>query len=232
MRTYQAVIVKEERMNNLLNQCGTTISEYWKFSKEIEKIANEAYKKNDEIITLPFDVELVAKELGFDVEWVDKWQNDRFSIKEWGYLTNKRLRISRKICYKDKRWTIAKAIAMDYLGVQTTMITNPFFIDADFTGLTTADLLAILTLLPISLYKKELDYFYKAGRFEDWLTGNFDGNKFLTYLCNKSQICMFHLSVGYHILTQMLCFERQKRFRDNGCDIQKFQEDEYEDIYY
>lgn len=45
MRTYQAVIVKEERMNNLLNQYGTTISEYWKFSKEIEKITNEAYKK-------------------------------------------------------------------------------------------------------------------------------------------------------------------------------------------
>ncbi len=45
MRTYQAVIVKEERMNNLLNPYGTTISEYWKFSNEIEKIANEAYKK-------------------------------------------------------------------------------------------------------------------------------------------------------------------------------------------
>lgn len=192
-----------------------TLCKYWEFSKEMEKILQE----NGEI-RLPININSIAQKLGFDIIVMDE-----ISDRCYGYLSQKEILVSSKLSYKEKRWTIAKSIALQYWGKSGMIpITNPFFVACDINAFT-ADSFTILILLPVSLFKKELSE-YKSKVQE------FDGNKYLEHLCNCSQIPMFHLSMGYHIINQMLCFQRQKAFEKVGYDITKFQKDEFENIYF
>lgn len=200
-------------MNNLLNEHETILCEYWEFSNKMEKILHDI-----EEVRLPIDMTLVARKLGFNVISYKETSNELY-----GYVKEKEIRVSSNLFYKKQRWTIAKAIAMHHLG-KSGDIVNPFLVNYDIDTVT-ADSLAILIVLPISLFKKDLSE-YKSN------VDCFDGNKYLDSLCNRAQISMFHLSFGYHILTQMLCFQRQKAFREVRYDITKFEKDEFENIYF
>lgn len=207
-------------MNNLLDQF-SRLQEYWDISDKTEEILHDIYQKDFQKFQLPIDLDLVAKEFGFNV----KFKN--FDTYTYGFISpEKHILVSPNIYYKEKRWVIAEAMVMHYLGI-TGSILNPFLVKSNI-DLVAVDTIATFILLPISLFKKDLSQYRATVNY-------FDGNQYLEHLCNCSQIPMFHLSFCY-LINIMLCFQRQTEFKDSGYDVIAFQEkyenNEFENIFF
>lgn len=214
-------------MNNRLDDFGVLFRQYWKFSDEINKKMRHIYEEElGRKVELPIDIEEVAKKLGFYIS------SEIFPCnKIYGFLEKKTISVSSKISYKEKRWVIAQAIGIRQLDKSNSIhvIQNPLLVKQNIDTII-SDAVALLILLPIPLFKEELSEYIsdlETSKYE------LDIMEYFQTLSDRSQIPIIPLSFGYHLITQMLCFQRQQAFKDCGYDINKsVQEDKYENIFY
>ncbi len=213
-------------MNNFMNYFNETMSKYWQFSDETQKILQDIYQKNHMTLELPIDVKFVARELGFKIEKsiVNSIVNSN-GIHSNSFLSNKTLFMDSNLSYKEQQFLVAKAIIVDLFFTSSLYsFSNSFLIHNNIDSFI-ADIGAILILLPIPILKKELSEYITL--YQD----SFNGNKFIEYLSIRTQVPLFQISFGYHVLTQMICYKRQKEFMDAKYDVTKVPNDEFEDIF-
>lgn len=199
-------------MKNLQNKSvEDLLGELWDFSEKTEKLLDQFGETR-----LPIGIKDIAIELGFDIE------TEELGERDYGVVAHKTILVNRKLKYKEQRWVIAKAVA-HFLNVskqkeEVVSIPNPFFISNNLDEFY-SDALAMLLLLPISIFKQEV-------------SKNIDNSDLLQHLSDISQIPLFRLSIGYQLINQMLCFQRQKTFKECNYDITKFPFEPYENIFF
>lgn len=209
-------------MNNEIDV--TIMREYQKFSNETEKMLRDIYEERDiKNLSLPIDIEGVAGKLGFNIVINDIRLLGRLAL----LIGGKNIVISTGISYKEKRWVIAKAIALQHFGQSDAIIENSPFVPSTINGFST-DVFAMLLLLPISLFKQKFSEHVAAVT---QLQYEFCRDQFLEHLTNISQIPTYHVSFAVHLISQMLAVQRQQAFKDVNYDISQYQEDEFENIY-
>lgn len=203
---------------NNLSQQKNKLEKYYREECEIEAYYQSTYgiQQYRDCVKLPIDIKFIAKQQGYRIEYDNHPTNSK--LMGYVYPIPKVIVLYKTLSYKEQRWTIAKAIHLK----KTTAIANPLFLHM---GDMDSDIHALLSLLPISLFKAELSKYIET-------TEVFDINDFLEKLSNISQIPLFHLAYGYPLLSQLICFERQKEFAKVDYDITKVTKDEFENIFY
>ena len=198
-------------MNSYLNKStGDLLEELWKFSKQTEKMFEK--------VSLPIDIVEFARKLGFEIVYDEIAQTEQ---QTFGVATPKEIHVNKNLKYKEQRWAIAKAMAY-FLNNSNQkemlfFVQSPYFVSDNVDEFYT-DVMAILLLLPITLFKQEVSKYI-------------DRDDLLQRLSDISQIPIFQLSIGYQFIKQMLSFKRQKDFEECHYDVESFTVDEYENIY-
>lgn len=105
-------------MNNFMNYFNETMSKYWQFSDETQKILQDIYQKNHMTLELPIDVKFVARELGFKIEKsivnsIGNSIRNSNGIHSNSFLSNKTLFMDPNLSYKEQQFLVAKAIIVD-----------------------------------------------------------------------------------------------------------------------
>lgn len=201
-------------MKDFLNKnAEALLCEFWDFSEKTEKLLEQLGIK----VSLPINIREVARKLGFDISY------NVFSDEEnpvFATSTPKTINLRLHLTHKEERWAIAKAVSYFLInsGSQEIIHTcNPFFVSCNIDEFY-LDAFAILLLLPISLFKKEV-------------SKNIGKSDFLQRLSDQTQIPVFQLSIGYQLIKQMLCFQRYKAFEECDFDVTKVPVEQYEEIF-
>lgn len=210
-------------MNNWQNKnFETLLVEFVAFSKEIEILV----KKLNIKLNVPFNIEELARKLGISID-----EHHHIIGKSWGYFSNNSATLKNNICYKDKRWLIAKIVANHIKDITklSNALCNPCFVYNHMDDFY-LDALASLLLVPISIFKHELSTYISDNRHKDKVE-ILTSNDFIEYMSDRFQVPIFQLSITHRLICQILCFERYKEFEKYNFDITKVPLDSYEIIF-
>ena len=207
-------------MKDYLNQnTNALLEEFWKFSKETEKMIEE--------MSLPIIIGDYVEKLGLNVVYDELYLFDQ-NKRDFGMISTKTIYVNPNISYKEQRWVIAKAVAIflndyntengDILGEGIFSIGNPFLVSRNVEEFY-LDSLATLLLLPITLFKREVSENIEKS------------DDLLQHLSDRVQIPLFQLSIGYQLIKQMICYQRKKEFEKCNYDVELMPSEEYEDIF-
>ncbi len=204
-------------MKDFLNEKeGTLLSEFWDFSKDVERLLEQFSIAPK----FPIDIEKMAKELGFCIKESIEYGEEFSSF--YAYASQNFIVFRKNLMYKEKRWIIAKVVTAFLINngeiKNIINIPDPFFINNNVDEFY-SDALAILLLLPIFLFKKEI--YEHMGK----------SNNLLQELSNKAQIPMMQLASGYQLIKLLLCFQRSREFIKANYDTKLVSPDQYEDIF-
>lgn len=210
-------------MNDYLNKSKEILlSEYWDFSNNTERL----FEQYDVTLRLPIDIEKVAKTLGFCIKELLK-DDEKFS-PFYAYVNQEHIILRKGLSYKEKRWAIAKAIAIP-IAIKSCLVSddeinhqiyvpNPLLVSPNVDEFYT-DALATLLLLPISLFREEV--FKNISQLD----------MILKILLNKTQMPEIKVATGYELIKQILSFQRNKEFEDANYSVEQISSNQYEDIF-
>lgn len=204
--------------------------------KELEeatfKLICDAY--GTDAIRMPIDIERIAGflKISIDPGILLPASENEFS-QTLGHLTSRngatRILLNPEVSYNTQRYTIAHAIGSYLLQQEEAekfIFTSTYAIPLIPQSMDDimADVVALFLLLPRRVFQEEFKKYLEYH--QDY---PMDVNEWMEYLANKSQIPFFNLSIGYQQLKQMLSWEREKEFFEEGFDINK--EDFYDIIF-
>lgn len=221
--------IKELGISNLTSEQTET---YLHLACQIEKFLETVYQANNKHMTFPIDVEMVGQYMGIDVirQHINTSASNQFNKVLGQIIINsyeKRIEVDNTVSYKTQQYAIAHSIGRYLLLGSETIYERSYAIPLMPSDLEeiAADKVALFLLLPLNVFKKEFKQYLKMTK--DY---PLDVDRWMQYLSDKSQMTMFNLAIGYQQLKQVACLERLEGFRENGYDMEKF-DDEYAEIF-
>lgn len=207
---------------------------YNEIAVRAEHLVAVSYAKAGKTVSLPIDINLIAKHLGITVI------KEKLNL-DGGACLNKKLAVTTamggkevqivvdsEVGYKTRRYAIANAIGRYLINQSKNMFKNTYAIPLIPQSLEeiAADSIAVFLLMPIEAFKEEFLQYIQENKecplnVDEWLA----------YLSEKCQITPFNLAIGYQQMKQILCYQRREEFRKYDYDVTKMPEDRYDSIY-
>lgn len=220
------------QVDGFLAEVKASSKEYFEIAQKVEQLVSDCYQKENKKPEFPIDLNIITKNLGIEIEYerLNRECVEQFS-RTLAILTvqnGKALMIvDNSVSYKTQRYATANAIGRFLLN-DASIIKSSYAIPLMPQSLEeiAADGIALFLLLPMTLFKDEF-----KGYLERAKDHPLDVDAWLAHLCNRSQISLFNLSIGYQQMKQVLCYQRQQEFEDSGYDITKMDEDQYGMIF-